>query len=115
MQELKIENNQVVKFKENLSWWDVQELEAAMSNRAVYRSSADKPGDGEVVFDGSATLNAKIKLLEKTIHSITQKDGEKEKDVPFSKEWVQTLSKEDGVKVFEIADSFQAQVNAKKK
>jgi hypothetical protein len=102
--EVKLSDGSIVEFKQELSWWDVQELEASISNKAIYRQ------DGTVEFNGESTLKAKITLLEKTIFKIVKE----EKEIKFSEEWVKGLSASDGKAIYFMADNFQKDIQQKK-
>jgi hypothetical protein len=78
-----------------LSWWDEEELKAAMANGA-------KMKEGQLSgVDGAVLLDVKIKRFKKAIVSI--KEGEKE--TSFSEEWLKNLTSEEGEAISEAVES----------
>jgi hypothetical protein len=80
-------STQEVELKKEISWYDLQEVQAYMINSAKMNSDAGING-----VDGSKFLEYRIKLFEKFIISI--KKGEEL--IPFSIDWVKSLNQADG-------------------
>jgi hypothetical protein len=75
-----------VTLKEALTWGDVQEVQAVMAGGVKLGAT------GMNGYDARALLESKYKLLELAIVSITEGD----KQIPFSREWMNGLSVNDG-------------------
>jgi hypothetical protein len=87
--------NVEVHLKPEITWWDTEEIKAEMASGAKLNNS------GLTGYDGMAMLNAKVKLMEKVVDKIAT--GEKVQS--FSKEWLKTLSIEDGQKLDEAVEN----------
>lgn len=89
---LKIElSKHSVEVKEELSWYEIEEVKA-LTNRA----DVDRTGQKATV-TGQGQFEAKIKLMELAIVSITEKEGGAK--IPFSVDWLKTLNLADGNKL----------------
>ncbi len=71
---------------QEMTWWQSEEIKASLASGAKMNAS------GLNGFDGAVLLEAKLKTLEACIKEI--KEGEKE--LPYSKSWVQGLTSEEG-------------------
>jgi hypothetical protein len=79
-----------VELKDELTWWDSQEIQAIEQSGAIIDETGIKG------FDATSLLKANIKLAEKGIVKIT----EGETEIRFTENWVKSLSLSDGEKLF---------------
>ena len=86
--------NYEVKLKETFTWGDKEKLQN------VYIKGAKLDQTGMKEFDTSVISDAKYTLLEMMIVEV--KEGDKE--IPFSKDWMNNLSIEDGDKLYEAVE-----------
>lgn len=84
-----------VELKDELGWYDNQEIQAILA------SGAKMNNQGLTGFDGESMLKSTIKAMEVSIVSI--KEGDKE--IKFSDEWVKGLSQSDGEKLKSAIDT----------
>lgn len=80
-----------------LTWEQKERVEASIISGAKMMNFEGKPN---INFDGDAMLEAKIKLLEICVKEI--REGEDKKQ--FSREWVSSLSIEDGDKLYQAVE-----------
>lgn len=80
-------SNAKVEIKEQVTWLQMQRVEATLAESAKIGPDGKPTG-----FDGNALVESKIKLMEMLIVKITEGD----KEVGFSRNWVETLSLADG-------------------
>lgn len=69
-----------------LTWWQSEEIKSILATGAKMNNS------GLNGFDGKALLESKLKTFECTIKEIKEGD----KAVPYSKQWVEQLTHEEG-------------------
>lgn len=91
-----------VEIKNELSWWDLQEI------NSVQMSGVQLDNTGLKGFDSSSMFKATVKLIEKSIISINA-DGA---DIKYSEDWLRTLSVSDGDMLY---DAVQKLSNPAKK
>jgi len=93
-------SKQEVEIKEALTWGDNEKLQSILMSGAklgnLNQAGDKKPEDVDIEFDTTVMLKGKYALLEVAIIKI--KDGEKE--IPYTKEWMDGLSIEDGEKLY---------------
>lgn len=83
-----------VGIKGTLSYWDMEEINAARASAAkLGRLSADMSADELDIELGAMLLAGKRKMLQVSIVSITDKEG---KPVQFSEQFLRSLTQEDG-------------------
>lgn len=75
-----------VDMKTELSWYEEEEI------KAVMQSGSKMDNTGLKGYDGYAMLEAKVKLFSFVITEI--REGEKK--IPFTRDWLKTLSSADG-------------------
>ena len=93
----------VVTYKPELSWWDVQELEAPAI--AGVRAAIGKDGEKmNAEFSPTVLMDIKKKLMERAILSVQPKGAEAG---PYTFEWLQTLSQTDGSLLDEALDALK--------
>jgi hypothetical protein len=78
-----------VELKEELSWWDLEEV------KSVQMSGVQLDNTGLKGFDASSMLKATLKLIQLSVISV--KDGENE--IGYSDSWLKNLSVSDGEKL----------------
>lgn len=84
----------VVTIKPSLTWGDMQQIQTVLTGGA-------KIGAGGLTgYDATAITEAKYKLLEIAVVSV-KKDDEA---IPFTREWMNNLSVEDGNTLFDAVD-----------
>lgn len=89
-------SNATVEIIDHLTWGQQQQIQAAMlSGMRVGGASKD------IDINAEALLSAKYKSLELAIVKITEGDMEK----PYSREWVDALSIEDGDTLYEAVNA----------
>lgn len=86
-----------VELKDELNWWDVQEIRATQNEGMRVTNLGENMTNAELVMDAKTTLQMTIKTFEKVIMKITE-DG---KSFSFSENWLKTLNQEDGDKLFD--------------
>lgn len=98
MIEIKL-TNAIVKVKDSMTWGDSERVQKAMISSSNVSGKANK----EVGFDFNpeGLFEAKYVLLECMIKSIT----EGEKEIEFTREWMDNLSMEDGNKLYDEVDA----------
>jgi hypothetical protein len=79
-------SNYEVELKDELSWYDTEEIKAEMINEVKMNNT------GVTGISGTGLLKAKLKTFEKLILSIKKGD----EVIKYSEEWVKGLSKADG-------------------
>lgn len=103
-------SNCTVKLIERLTWTGQEKIRAAMlagvkvdnfDEMTRQAKSGEKVSDPKINFDIESTLMARFKAFEVAIVKITDKDG---KEVPFTKEWLDSLSIEDGELLWPAVD-----------
>lgn len=83
-----------VKIKDVFTWGDKEKLQS------VYIKGAKIDQTGMKEFDASVVSEAKYTLLEMCVVEIKEED----KVIPFSKEWMNSLSVDDGDKLYEAVE-----------
>lgn len=91
----------VVSVKKQLSWGDTQKIQSVMLSGA--KMSGKSANDVGFDFDASTMLEAKYIALECAVIEI-EEDGKK---TPFTRDWMNNLSQDDGDKVMEAVDGLQ--------
>lgn len=88
-----------VDVKDSLTWGDTNKIQAAlMTGSKVSGKSQDFD------FDATAMIEAKYVALECAVVKVTDKDN---KDVKFTREWMDNLSQDDGNKLMDTVDDLQ--------
>lgn len=90
-----------VTLKDELTWYDQEEIKATMITGS--RLSTD---NNEISVNGNGLFEAKIKTIECAVTEIKEGD----KNISFSRDWLKSLSQEDGSKL----DSALSQYSQKK-
>lgn len=93
-------SNATVEIKDALTWGDTQRIQSAMMSGAKMSGKASDAENLNLDFDPEKMLEARYVTLECAVLKI--KEGEQEK--PFSREWMNNLSNEDGNKLFDEVD-----------
>jgi hypothetical protein len=83
-----------VTIKDSLTWGDIQQVQTVLASGAKIGST------GMQGYDANAMLEAKYKLLELAIVRIT----EDKKELPFTREWMNNLSVEEGDALYDAVD-----------
>lgn len=86
-----------VKIKDSLTWGDTQKIQSAIISGAKIKPDGNKVGFD---FNASGMLEGKYVALECAVLSIKQE----EKEVKFSRDWMDGLTVEDGNKLMEAVD-----------
>lgn len=89
-------SNATVEITDHLTWGQKEAINSAMFSGMKIGTKTQ-----EVDFNAEALLAAKYKTLEVCVLKITEGD----KDVPFSKEWMDSLSIEDGDKLYDAVEA----------
>lgn len=95
-----------VEIKEALNWGDRESLKSTIQSGMKIFQNADEPGKQEVVFDTEAKLKATYKALQICIKKIVTDEG---KEIPYTNEWMNSLSEEDGDKVVEAVNKLKTE------
>jgi hypothetical protein len=103
-----------VEISEKLTWGMQEQIRATMYGglkvtNVPIAKAGDLDAEANVEFNASAITNSKYKAIEVCVKKITAKDG---KEIPFTKEWLNELSVEDGDKLYAAVN---AVTNPKKK
>ena len=93
-------SNANVEIIEKLTWGQQERIREAMMGGIKVQGLSDKEKQS-LDFDTSVLSKAKYKTLEICIKKITLADG---KEVPYTNEWMDNLSVEDGDKLFEAVN-----------
>jgi hypothetical protein len=80
-----------IEVKDALSWYDTKEIEASYIGGAKMTMQGTVPTLSGI--EGDIMFRAKLKLFELVILNIT----ENEKTIPYSIDWLKTLSPEEGI------------------
>ncbi len=94
-----------VELKDELTWWEEETLKSEIAEGIKLNSG------GVSGISGGTMLRVKMKAIELFIISI--KEGNK--IVPFSEDWVKSLSGEDGEKLAEVLNLDSLALGGKKK
>lgn len=86
-----------VTIKDSMTWGDMQQVQSVLA------SGAKIDAGGLKGYDASAMLEAKYKALEIAIVKI-EPHAEGAEAIPFSREWMNALSVEDGDILFDAVD-----------
>lgn len=97
-----------VEIIDHITWGIQEEIRATMFGGVKITNPSDLEKQ-KLELDPSIMLVAKYKTLELAVKKITLNDGT---DVPYSKEWMNALSPEDGDTLYDAVDKI---TNAKKK
>ena len=89
-----------VKIKDSLTWGDKEKIKSVMWSGA--KLGGNNKENIRFDFDASKMLEAKYVSLECFVLEITGKDGKKSE---FSRDWMDSLTPEDGNKVMDAVDS----------
>lgn len=89
-------SNSTVEIKDELTWWDIQEIRAAKDSNMRVKNVSARMENAEIVLDANASLQMTIKTFEKVIVKITEGD----KSFSFTESWMKTLNQEDGEALF---------------
>lgn len=95
-----------VTIKDSMSWGDKEQINATLMRGAKIDGKATDAKDVGFSFDTDAMLESKYVTLEKLITKI--EEGEKE--IEFSRDWVNNLSIEDGDKLMDNIDKVAKKV-----
>ena len=95
------ESEAVVTYKSELSWWDMQEIEApaVTGTRVMIRGGQNDSAQ----FAPTILMDIKKKLMERAIISVQAKGAEKAE--PYTFGWLQTLSRADGEALNEVLEA----------
>lgn len=105
-----------VTVKDEMSWGDSEQIQAVIMSsikidteaRAKIERAAEKGQAMDLSalqMNGTAILDSKVKAAELLVTKITETGTEKE--VPFSREWMFSLSRTDGVKLMAAIDEIR--------
>lgn len=94
-------SNYEVELKDELSWYDTEEIKAEMINEVKMNNT------GVTGISGTGLLKAKLKTFEKLILSIKKGD----EVIKYSEEWVKGLSKTDGELLNGAVDNIDGKKN----
>ena len=83
-----------VEIKDSMNWGDKEAIQSELMKGAKMDQT------GLTGYSAGVMLEAKYKTLELMIVNIKEKD----KEISFSREWINALSVEDGDKVYEAVD-----------
>ena len=92
-----------VKIKDQLTWGDTQKIQSVFLSGAKMSGKATNANDVGFDFDASTMLEAKYIALECAVIEV-EEDGQKK---PFTRDWMNNLSQEDGDKVMSAVDGLQ--------
>lgn len=107
--EIILSTNQKVIIKKELGWWDCEDLKAQWKSIGKFENIKNDNTTMSVQADNIKQIT--YRLWELSIEKIV--DGEKE--IPFSEQWLRTLSKSDGDKINEEVDKLAEGVMDSKK
>lgn len=93
-----------VTIKNALTWGDTQKIQAAMMSGAKMSGKAKTADDIGFDFDALAMLEAKYVALECAVKKVVDNDN---KEIKFTREWMDNLSQEDGEKLEKAVDGLQ--------
>lgn len=95
---IELSNCQVV-IKDSLTWGDKQQIEASLASGAKL-SVKNNNEIGDIGFSDNALVESKYKLLEVIVIEVKIAD----KTQPFSRDWMNNLSIEDGDKLYNAVE-----------
>jgi hypothetical protein len=88
-----------VETKDSLTWGDMQDVQAVMAGGAKIGTT------GLTGYDTRAMMEAKYRLLEIAVVSIVEREAGNETKLPFTREWMNALSIDDGNTLYDAVDA----------
>lgn len=93
-------SNATVEIVDKITWGQKEQIKATMM-ASLRGAQGSKEKQAELSFSADAMLAAKYKAIEVCVVKITQ-EGE---DIPFSHQWLDNLSIEDGDKLYDAVEA----------
>lgn len=87
--------------KDQLTWGDAEKIQSVLQRGAKIKGTVQNAENSNFEFDTDAMLEAKYVTLERTVTRIVDKES---KEVPFTRDWIDNLSIQDGNKLYEAVN-----------
>jgi hypothetical protein len=92
-----------VEIKDDLTWGDAEHIQSVLSKGAKMKMENVENQKPTIEYDTSVMLESKYATLERAVKKITETETNKE--LPFTREWIDNLSIAEGNKVYEAVEA----------